>query len=255
MTDHEDRESPITARAPAVHLVAAIEESAHAAGRDRRSDPLPPHAVSTPIQIAANSAIAAQKAALEAAGMAGEMLGRCSLLESSHKLLVAEVRLTNERIGGIDARIDHIAEDITGIARAVGARRTYSGQVALSLPPRGVMRAAPTDTGHNLTVPREEVERFERMFAEHAEAVEQLERKLDENEKRLDEERAKKRGAEEELERQRSAEAKAEEKRDAKRKTAGLALTLAGLIIALASAGITHLSLAPSPTPVPAAPL
>lgn len=245
MSDHEDRDSPLTPRTPTVHLVAAVEEHGNGNVRDRRSDPLPPHPMSTPIQIAANAAIAAQKAALEAAGMAGEMIGRCSLLETAHKVLAGEVRGTNERL-------ETLAEDVRGIAKAVGARRTFSGEVKLSLPPKGcVMRAAPTETGHNLVVDRDEVARFERMFAEQAEAVEDLERKLDENERKLDEERAKKQGAEEQLARQRAEEREAEEKRERKRRPLALAATLAGLIIALASAGITHLSLTPSPTPVP----
>ena len=131
MTSFDDKTPP---QQEMPHVATELSNGNGHDVRAEEPDPARPflHAT-TREQIAANAAAAAHQAALQAAGMAGEMLGRATTLERAHKELTEEVRKTNGRIDAVDLTIKglvdqltasttHLASELGDIARAWNAR-------------------------------------------------------------------------------------------------------------------------------------
>ena len=122
------------------------------------------------------------------------------------------------------SRLDSLAADVRGIAKAVGAKRTYSGELRVSVPPSEPMhvRASPSPTGSHFRIDPEEIERLSRAFAEKE---------------------AEERGAREALEEARREALDIEAKAKAARERTHLVLACLGLALTIASLlGASHVS-------------
>jgi hypothetical protein len=146
-----DDEGPITPRAPPDPRVE-MSDTTNGYGHVAHGEPEPDYDAMSPehlLKLATVCARQAANSALSADAKASEALRA-----------VDGVRLELTAVG------TRLASDIGDIARAVGAKRTYSGQVHVSIPPSVSIRTSPSKTGSQIVVDPDELRRFERMFAD-----------------------------------------------------------------------------------------
>jgi hypothetical protein len=128
----------------------------------------------TPLEIAVNAALEAKGAALQAAGMAGEALGASKSAERAAKAALdatehlhgkMDTMITDHR--DLRAMVEEQGTDVKGIARAIGVKRTYSGQILIppmserTIEPLSI-RTTSSDTGSHTIVPDQELDRLKK---------------------------------------------------------------------------------------------
>lgn len=126
------------------------------------SDPplTPPRGPRGPLDVAADCAIAAKDAALQAAGWAGEALAAASASKLASEKALGELVT-------VRADITSIRADLAGIAKAIGVKRSYSGSgfaaVSQPSPPPPPLQIQTyrktTDTGEHEIIEKSELER------------------------------------------------------------------------------------------------
>ena len=130
--------------------------------------------IRTPLEIAANSALEAKSAALQAADMSGEALGAAKSAERAAKAALdatehlhgkMDTMITDHR--DLRAMVEEQGADVKGIARAIGVKRTYSGQILIppmserTIEPLSI-RTTSSDTGSHTIVPDQELDRLKK---------------------------------------------------------------------------------------------
>ena len=195
-------------RLPLPHMLVESRGNGNAPHQDSRLDEVDGRAPRTPLQIAVDSALEAKRAAEEAAEHAGN-----AFREASAARVASESCLAGQ--GALRADFERLATDVKSIAKAVGAKRTYSGGFAAvsqpSPPAPLTLSLGRSDTGQHKTISESELELLTERWAD-------INRRLTEAEQRAHDAEVEERGAREfaeklELEAKKAAEA-AKEKRD-----------------------------------------
>jgi len=140
---------------------ATVEENGN--GHDVRAEVddrpfVPPR---NPLEIAANCAYEAKAAALQMSGMSGEFFREAATAKRMGESAIEAVgALRSDMTGQMSA----VRGELSTIARAVGAKRTYSGSLHLSLPPSAPMPPTKVDvvrqTGEHMVVAQGEIDRL-----------------------------------------------------------------------------------------------
>jgi hypothetical protein len=162
MTDYDDKTPP---RQEYPHVTT--ETNGTVPHRDKRAeDSEPPYDAMSPEHLLKLATVCARNAANSA--MSADIKASQSLRATDD--LKIDVRDLKADVGDLRAELKaastHLASDVGDIARALGAKRTYSsGQVVLSLPPAS-LKTSPSPTGSHIQVDPEDLRKYERLFAE-----------------------------------------------------------------------------------------
>lgn len=169
------------------------------------------------VEISANCAFAAEAAARKASEWSGQAMRAASAAELASKKNSDE--------------IVEVRKDLRAIAKATGAKRTYSGEIVLpSVPP--MSQHVSTETG-SFKVPSVEYLEQRRALEEQAEALESLQ-------DALALEKAEREGAEKALAVQKAEKKEALERRDAQIRLVTFWILLAGSFATLVTYLATH---------------
>ena len=164
MSAYDDDVTPTRPRMPSV-----TSESSNGNGHDARAEK-----GGTTLRESLGERI--DRVQLEQAGYIGSLAQDAALARVAHEKLEANVdviRHEQQRQGEVlssqSSRLDALAADVRGIAKATGAKRSISsGEVRLSLPPVEPIqiKTSPSPTGTHFRIDAEELERLSRVIAE-----------------------------------------------------------------------------------------
>ena len=195
---------PETPRRP---LLPSVSSEPNGNGHDNRSDDDSKHRPRGPLQIAADCAMEAKEAALQASGWAGEALGAANAAKRASDQAVVE-------LAGLRADVAGLRRDVSEVARALGAKRSFSGTLAIPSPvstPQALqIRTSPSPTGEHQRIAESEIERLAAQFDD-------VNRRLQDAELRATVAEAEERGAREAVEALEAEKAKAEKVAEAER--------------------------------------
>lgn len=217
--------------------VASVGEQSPANGNDDQSHDgdRPPHVPRTAAQIMVAAALEAKAAAEHAAGMAGEAMGAALAAERTAKA-------TGAKTDALEVAVSRLSVEVRQLADGVGAKRTYSGQLKISLPP------PPTDP-----IPDVQVNTIRTLTGTHfemdTEAHDKLVRDIAELKLAAEVSRAREQGMRDAVLDQEAATEKTEKAQKRFREWATFFVLIAGALLAVGGWWVRSLVQQPAPVP------